>query len=260
MAAQFPPANLTKVVDGVSLEGNGHEAETQEVMVAPIKKYVTPKGKTKQGIIDEFHKLYYMSGFEESLGWCRTEWLGIPMAKMPNDLLNLAELIWKVKPRLIIETGTDCGGSALFMATYLDMLSIGKVISVDIKPYDRAYPSHPRITYLGGKSSVDPEVVAEIKGYADYYGGPVVVILDSDHREPHVTKELEVFAPFVTPGSWLIVEDTDVNNHPVLEEHGPGPFEAVEKWLPNHPEFQEDKRIPSSHLFSMHSWFRRMRD
>ena len=81
---------------------------------------------------------------------------------------------------------------AIFMASLMDFAGIGKVVSVDIKPFDRAYPNHPRIAYLGGRSSVDAETVSEIQGYVDYYApGPVMVILDSDHREPHVTKELD---------------------------------------------------------------------
>jgi cephalosporin hydroxylase len=228
-------------------------------MSFPLQKYKVPEGMTKQGIIDEFHKLYYHAGFEEGLGWMRTQWYGTPLGKSPFDLLSLADVLWRVKPQLVIETGTDCGGSALFMGTYLDMFGKGKVLSIDLKDVEREYPAHPRVAYLGGKSSVSPVLLKEVQGWVDYYGAPIMVVLDSDHREPHVAAELEAYANFVTPGSYLIVEDTNVNGHPVLAEHGPGPYEAVEKWLPEHPEFQEDKRQASLHMFSMHTWLRRVR-
>jgi len=86
-----------------------------------------------------------------------------------------------------------------------------------------------------------------------------MVILDSDHSEEHVTKELEAYAKFVTPGSYLVLEDTNLNNRPVLKEFGPGPGEALDKWLPKHPEFGLDNRVPSYHLFSQHSWLKRRR-
>lgn len=234
------------------------EVEGEKVMVAPVERYKLPKGKTKKDIIDEFHRLYYMVAFEEGLGWMQTQWLGIPMGKMPNDLNNLTTLLFKVKPRLVIETGTDLGGSALYMATFMDLYGIGRVVTVDIKPYDRAYPGHHRITYMGGHSSTDKAVVKELAALVEFHGGPVMVILDSDHSKQHVLAELDALAGFVTPGSYLIVEDTNVNRE-VLHEHGPGPADALDEWLPDHPEWQVDTRMSTIHLFSMHTWLRRLR-
>ena len=235
------------------------EQKQERVLTDPIEKYVPPPGMTKQQLIDEYHKLYYGSAYEEGVGWQRTAWMGFPLFKMPSDLISLIDVIWQTKPALIIETGTAAGGSALFMATFLDACGAGKIVTVDITSVNRSYPAHPRIAYLGGKSSVDPGVLAEIQTYIDFHGGPVMVILDSDHSEEHVAKELEAYHTFVTPGAYLIVEDVNVNNHPVLKEHGPGPWEAAEAFFPKHPEFKQDTRIPSYHLFSQHGWYRRVR-
>lgn len=245
------------------------------VMGAPVERFEPREGQTKQDIIDDFHKLSYSAAFEEGLTWQHTKWLGVPMFKMPQDILTLTEVIGDIRPHLIIETGTAAGGSALFMATYLDAVGVGKIVTVDIRPIDRNYPAHPRIAYLGGRSSLDAEVLREVQGYWDFYattktygeepnvmttpGGPVIVILDSDHAQAHVAKELDAYADFVTPGSYLVVEDTNVNGHPVLQEHGPGPFEALEEWLPSHPDFKIDRRMASYHLFSQHTWVRRSR-
>ena len=245
------------------------------VMGAPVERFEPRPGQTKQDIIDDFHKLSYSAAFEEGLTWQHTKWLGVPMFKMPQDILTLTEVIGDVKPHLIIETGTAAGGSALFMATYLDAVGNGKIVTVDIRPIDRNYPAHPRIAYLGGRSSLDAEVLREVQSYWDFYakthtygeapnqmsvpGGPVLVILDSDHAQAHVAKELDAYADFVTPGSYLIVEDTNVNGNPVLKEHGPGPHEALEEWLPNHPDFKIDHRMASYQLFSQHTWVRRSR-
>jgi cephalosporin hydroxylase len=214
---------------------------------------------TKQQIVDEFHKLAYSAAWEEQISWQRTQWMGFPLLKMPGDLLNLSDLIWNIKPHLIVETGTAAGGSALFMATLLDGMGTGKIVTIDVKQVDRAYPAHPRIAYLGGRSSTEAGILNEVGRMAEFYGGPVMVILDSDHSQEHVTNELTGYSGFVSPGSYLIVEDTNVNGHPVLPEFGPGPYEALQEWLPKHPEFREDTRIPSYHLFSTQTWLRKSR-
>lgn len=235
------------------------EQKQEKVMGPPIDKYEPPPGMSKQDVIDHFHRLYYSVAYEEGLGWQRTQWLGFPLYKMPSDCFNLVDVIWQVKPQLIIETGTAAGGSALFMASYLDAIGSGKILSIDLAGVNRSYPAHPRIAYLGGKSSVDKAVLAEVRNYVESYGSPVMVVLDSDHSREHVLKELEAYHGFVSAGSYLIVEDVNVNNHPVLSEHGPGPYEACEEFFPKHPEFKQDLRTPSYHLLSQHGWYRRVR-
>jgi cephalosporin hydroxylase len=156
--------------------------------------------------------------------------------KCPLDLWVYQEIIYEVQPDLIIETGTCYGGSALFFANMLDLLGKGNVITIDINK-ENDLPKHDRITYLNG-SSIDSDILRHI--WAAVKNKRVLVNLDSDHTKDYVLKEMTCYAPFVTPGSYMIVEDTNVNGHPVCENHGPGPFEAVEEFLKNNHEFMTD--------------------
>src|SRR5438132_789397 len=149
------------------------KAGGKTVLGAPVERFEPREGQTKQSIIDDFHKLSYSAAYEENLTWQRTQWLGFPLFKMPQDLITLTDVIWQTKPKLIIESGTAAGGSALFMASYCDAMGFGKILSIDIRPVDRNYPAHPRIAFLGGRSSLDEGVLAEVKVYADFYQGPI---------------------------------------------------------------------------------------
>jgi cephalosporin hydroxylase len=181
----------------------------------------------------EFHGLFY-----GSLVWADTYWLGVPVQKCPLDLWVYQEIIRELEPELIIETGTAAGGSALFLASICDLVGQGRVVTVDITEFDR--PSHPRIRYFLGRSSTDPAVVAAVRAEA-IDAGTVLVVLDSDHSCEHVADELAGYAPLVTPGSYLIVEDTNLNGRPVLADFGPGPAEAVEAFLSERDDFVVDR-------------------
>lgn len=175
-----------------------------------------------------FHQLYYNSRV-----WERTFYLGYPVLKCPLDLWIYQEMITEIKPDFIIETGTFFGASALYMAFVCDIVRKGEIITIDITPREPR-PTHPRIKYLTG-SSVAPEIVDQVKGMVK--DKKVMVILDSDHSCNHVFNELKAYAPLVTPGSYLIVEDTDVNGHPVRPDFGPGPMEAVDEFLKENQNF-----------------------
>jgi cephalosporin hydroxylase len=180
----------------------------------------------------DFHRLYY-----ESRVWLETQWLGTPTQKCPLDLWIYEELLVEVKPDLIIETGTAAGGSALYLASICDLIGKGRVVTIDVATAER--PRHPRIVYITG-SSTDPAVVARLrKDAAD--AGTILVVLDSDHRLEHVRGELNAYAPLVTRGSYLIVEDTNLNGRPVVSEHGPGPAEAVAEFLAANNRFEIDR-------------------
>jgi cephalosporin hydroxylase len=182
-------------------------------------------------VVEWFHRLYWMGPGAKPISW-----LTWPMMKNPMDLWVYQKLIVDCSPDLIVETGTFWGGSAVFMATVCDLLDHGEIVTVDIKPPpDR--PQHARITYINADSAA-PEIVAQVVERAA--DKSVMVILDSDHSQEHVLKELAAYAPLVTPGQYLIVEDTNINGHPVMPEFGPGPWEALEEWLPAHPEFARD--------------------
>ena len=156
---------------------------------------------------------------------------------MPLDLWVYQEILHEVRPDLIIETGTAFGGSALYLAQVCDGVGRGRVITVDVvASVDR--PSHRRITYLTG-SSVDVTIVAQLTEAARQ-AERVMVILDSDHRRDHVLSELQLLGPLVTVGSYLIVEDTNVNGHPVDSVHGPGPMEALDEFLAIQTDFVVD--------------------
>lgn len=213
---------------------------------------------TRQEVIDEFHKLHY-AGAQQGGSWGDARWHGVKLWKSPTDLWLYQELICEIRPALLIETGTAFGGSALFFAHQFDQIGHGRVLSIDINRVKPDYPRHPRISYLGGLGSTHKDTLAEVRSDVGRAQGPIMVSLDSDHSKAHVLAELAVYADFVTPNSYLIVEDTNVNGHPAYPEHGPGPWEAVEEWLPAHPEFVEDTRTPQRWLFSYHRWLKKRR-
>ena len=215
-------------------------------------------------VIDEFHRLAYNAA-QDGRSWGGATFLGVKTWKWPCDLALYAEAVWEVKPHLIVETGTAFGGSALYFAHLMDAIGWGKVVSVDLNEVQGHYPKHPRIAYVGGKSSTSADAVAEVRGYVNHHCEPragkgrCMVILDSDHARAHVLSELATYAKFVTPASYLVVEDTNVNGHPVYPEHGPGPQEALDAWLPKQEDFRIDEGKATKYLFSMHTWLKRVR-
>lgn len=181
-------------------------------------------------IIHKFNWLYYKL-FNQT--WCTTSWKEIPVLKPPTDLWIYQEIIAKTKPDLIIETGTMRGGSAVFLDDMCKLMSPrGHVISIDIdrtKIYDKAFESDVR--FITG-SSTSKEVYDELVMHIDTYQcSRIMVILDSDHSEEHVTHELNIYGSLVSKGMALIVEDT--NNWAPTKV-------AVDKWLVDHPEFTTD--------------------
>ncbi len=182
-----------------------------------------------------FHELYYDS---METTWKDTRWLGVHAQKCPLDLWIYQEILHEVRPDLIVETGTAAGGSALYLASICDLLRGGEVVTIDVwKNPD--VPRHPRITYLNG-SSTDPDIVAQVVRTARGAGG-ALVILDSDHSKEHVLAELRAYAGLVSPGSYLIVEDSNINGHPVLPSFGPGAWEAVAEFLKEDSRFVVDR-------------------
>jgi len=184
-------------------------------------------------IIRDFHKLYH-----ESIDgtWHQTYWMGVKTLKCPLDLWIYQELLWRIKPDLVIETGSAFGGSALYLAHILALIGHGRVISIDIKPPPPV--RHRLITFITG-SSVAEKTLTLVKKHAAK-AKKILVILDSDHHKQHVLNELNAYAPLVSNGSYLIVEDTDINQS-VRFDHGPGPTEALREWLPNNSSFKVDR-------------------
>ena len=187
-------------------------------------------------LVDQFHRLYY--GRREQT-WGNTFWLGHHVLKCPLDLWTYQEILHEVQPELIIETGTYRGGSALFLASISDLLGRGEILTID-SAHQSGRPWHRRITYLTGSSTSDG-ILRQVRRRARGKSA-VLVILDSGHGKDHVLAELHAYAPFVTPGSYLIVEDTNLNGHPVESDHGPGPAEAVAEFLERNDVFVQDER------------------
>lgn len=182
-----------------------------------------------RAVRDAFHQLLY----NHFLG---VTWQGVVALKSPMDLWVYQEILFERRPELIIETGSFRGGSALFLAHMCDLMDHGQVVSVDIEPAGR--PEHPRITWITG-DSVSHASLRAIQSLRDSVRS-AMVILDSNHSRGHVLRELKAYAPMVSLGDYLIVEDTNVNGHPVLPEHGPGPWEAVGKFLEGRDDFRID--------------------
>ena len=208
---------------------------------APLR--AGPMSAEQAGVTDAFHRAYYDAWLARE-GSMDLAWFGYRTMKSPMDMWTYQEIVAETKPELIVECGTAFGGSSLYLASLLDLLGRGEVVTIDIEARP-GQPAHPRIHRIVG-SSVDPAIVADIRGRAQ--GRRTMVILDSDHSQAHVSTELEAYRSIVSPGCYLVVEDTNVNGHPVVPDHGPGPMEAVEAFLPSAPEFEVD---PSRERFML---------
>lgn len=183
-----------------------------------------------------FHQLLYE--FRATQTWESTYWMGSRALKSPFDLWVYQEIIFETKPDLIIETGTHNGGSTLYLAHLLELMGEGKVLSIDIDPKD-GLPEHPRIEYVKASSTAAETV--EMCRKAASEAKRVMLILDSDHSRDHVFREMQLLAELVTPGCYMIVEDGNVNGHPVFKAHGPGPYEAIADYMATNKFFEIDK-------------------
>ena len=168
-------------------------------------------------------------------------WLGVPCWQNPLDVWIIQEIIEETRPQTIVETGTFFGGGALLWASLLSMFGDGKVFSIDVRDDRReAATEHPlakeRVTFLTG-SSADQTVFDSVASQCS--DGSTMVILDSDHSADHVCAELDLWSQLITPGNYLIVQDGIITHLPDADPP-PGPLEAVERWLPEHPDFEVD--------------------
>ena len=183
-------------------------------------------------------------------------WLGNPIWQNMADLWIIQEVISSVRPALIIETGTNRGGSSLFYAHLMDLMNHGSIITVDVeKLHDH---SHPRIRYLIG-SSTSEEILSQVRAAVASTSGPVLVILDSDHSEAHVAGELTHYHTFVTPGSYLHVQDGVIDTLPRFAAARPGPLPAIQRFLAGNPGFQVDTLLCEKFPITHHplGWLRR---
>jgi cephalosporin hydroxylase len=204
-------------------------------------------------------RLYHYDLIVSTGNFGSTTWAGVPIWQNVLDLWTIQETMAEVRPNLVIETGTHRGGSALFYAQLMDVLGGGRVLTIDIvKDHDL---DHPRVTFLHG-SSTDPEVVEQVREAATDSGGPVMVILDGNHARDHVATELELYAPLVTPGSYLLSQDGIIDQMRLFRDSRPGPLDANRQFLSRHPEFEHDKARNHRFNLTQHplGWLRRRGD
>jgi cephalosporin hydroxylase len=185
-----------------------------------------------------------------------TTWLGQPIWQNVLDLWTIQETIAEIRPALLIETGTNRGGSALFYAHLMDLMGSGRVVTIDVERLHGL--DHPRIEFLHG-SSTDPAVAEQVRARACEADGAVMVILDSDHARDHVAAELELYAPLVTPGSLLLSQDGVIDQLWLFSDSRPGPLGANREFLARHPEFEYDRERNERFIVTHHpcGWLRR---
>lgn len=193
-------------------------------------------------------------------------WLGRPIIQYPQDMIAMQEIIWEIQPDLIIETGIAHGGSLVFYASLLELISAcgggeGQVLGIDIeiRPHNRAaieaHAMNKRITMIEG-SSTDPRIVEQAHKIARDKER-VLVCLDSMHTHAHVLAELKAYAPLVTPGSYCVVFDTVIEDMPddFFPDRpwgkGNNPKTAVWEYLKTHPQFEIDRTIENKLLITV---------
>jgi cephalosporin hydroxylase len=198
-------------------------------------------------------------------------WYGRPIIQIPEDIVMMQELILHVKPDLIVETGVAHGGSLMLSASMLELLGAGTVVGIDveIRPHNRiAIESHPlskRIRLIEG-SSLDGQVIRQVGGIAAS-SKRVMVLLDSDHTHQHVLDELQHYAPLVTPGSYLVVFDTGIEDMPegtfAGKPWGKGnnPKTAVHQFLAGRQDFVIAHEIEERMMYTVapHGYLKRVR-
>ena len=226
-----------------------------KIVIDTVERTLTRQSDGLEWKIDLFTK----EGFEAlSLEWVRLGWslqyyhtfcwFGLPMLQLPEDMIRIQEVIYAIKPAVIIETGIFQGGSLIFYASLMEAMGYGRVIGIDlqipafVRNNISQHPLASRITMLEG-NSIDPNIVDRVRalGGSD---GPVLVILDSDHSSKHVAAELELYAPLVTPGSYIVATDgimKDIADVPraLPEWKNDNPFEAANDFAVRHPEFTQ---------------------
>lgn len=211
----------------------------------------------KNAIYPIVNQIFFLELLNATGNFQRTKWLGKPIMQNILDLWVIQETICELQPKLIIECGTNQGGSAYFYANLFDLMGDGKVITIDVeKMHDL---THPRIEFIIG-SSISDCVISNVREAVSSVHGTVMVILDSDHSANHVSKELELYAPFVTPNSFVLVQDGIMDTLPVLKgTYPPGPISAIRDFLERHPEFEVDAERSQRFLISHHpeGWLRK---
>lgn len=189
-------------------------------------------------------------------------WMGRPIIQYPQDIIAMQEIIWDIKPDLIIETGIAHGGSLIFYASLLELIGNGEVVGVDIdiRKHNRAeiekHPMFKRIHMIEG-SAISEETLEQVKQYTKGKQ-KIIVCLDSNHTHEHVLQELQMYSPFVNVGSYIIAFDTIVENLPegYFSQKRPwgvgnNPMTAVDEFIQSNDNFVIDNAIDNKLLISV---------
>jgi cephalosporin hydroxylase len=222
------------------------------------KERVRLQGENKQ-LLDVSHSFTdqtIRSGYSYNFSW-----MGRPIIQYPQDMIAMQEIIWEVKPDLIIETGIAHGGSLIYYASLLELIGNGEVLGVDIdiREHNRIeiekHPMAKRIKMIQG-SAIDDEIIEKVRTIARDHK-VIMVCLDSNHTHDHVLKELQLYSPFVSVGSYLVAFDTVVEDLPadLYKDRpwgiGDNPKTAVNEFLKRNEEFIVDKGIDNKLLVSV---------
>lgn len=230
---------------------------SQRVSRRVVSYAVNLGGRFQGGSAPAHHLQTFDDLIAESNNFGDVSWLGHPIWQNPLDLWTMQEVISSLRPTAILETGTNRGGSSRFYAHLLRLLEIdGTVVTVDIERLHDL--REPNVEYLIG-DSVGAPVLDRMRQVAAESPGPVLVILDSDHAADHVLAEMDAYSGLVTPGSLMQVQDGVIDVLPRFVSGRPGPLDAIERWLPSHPEFEVVDEWDQRFLLSHHprGWLRR---
>ena len=213
-----------------------------------------PDGKTESMSLYGDEAFKHIAYLFMKTGWNRKytynfSWMDRPIIQLPEDVLMLQEVVYRVRPDVLIETGVAHGGSSVFFASLFESLGKGRVVSIDIeiRPHNRkALEEHPmikRITLIE-RSSTDPQTLEQVRGLIKP-GETVMVVLDSNHTRAHVLKELELYSPLVTPGSYIVATDGNMVDLADVPRGNPdwvtdNPKSAVHDFLPGNADFEID--------------------
>jgi len=230
-----------------------------ESFLAEVRRNIEALGKdlTLQGLSN----IWLREGLRYNYSYNFT-WLGRPIIQYPQDVIAMQEIIWQVKPNLIIETGIAHGGSLIFYASMLELIGgDGQVLGVDIdiREHNRIeierHPMYKRIAMIQG-SSIDDSIAQQVYNFARDKK-LVLVVLDSNHTHEHVLRELQLYSSLVTKGSYLVVFDTAIEDMP--EDFFPNrpwgkgnnPKTAVWEFLKTNDRFEIDKEIQNKLLITV---------
>lgn len=235
-----------------------------EKEIINIKQFVTRKENKNIKALRKDALQWTRTAWENKMDY-EVTWLGIPIIQNPYDIVLMQELIFNLKPDIIIETGIAHGGSIIYYSSLLELLgNNGKVIGIDIdiRPHNRKllnkHPLIKNITMLEG-SSIDSKIISQVKKIISK-NDKVLVILDSDHRKPHVIAELEAFKNIVTKGSYIVVFDTfmpylqDLQNA-AKDFKSNSAMDAVKKFLKKNNNYLADKTYEKFYVTSCPNGF-----